>query len=76
MLEDLRYNMSKRYTSIVGWVRFLSLFKNCTHISLLPFVGYSATVYRVLRDRCWLVYSKSFEEPGWNLVGATGIVRV
>ena len=50
MLEDLRYNMSERYRSIVGWVRFLSLFKNCTHISLLSLVGDNATVYRVSED--------------------------
>ena len=47
MLEDLRCNTSKRYRSTVGWARFLSLFKNGTHVSLLPPVGDSATVYRV-----------------------------
>ena len=50
MLEDVRCNTSKRYRSIVGWVRFLSLFQNCTHISLLSLVGDSATVYRVSKD--------------------------
>ena len=39
VLEDLQCNTSERYRSIVGWVRFLSLFKNCTHISLLPPAG-------------------------------------
>ena len=38
------------YRSIVGWVRFLSLFKNCTHIRLLSLVGDTAAVYRVLKD--------------------------
>ena len=38
------------YRSIVGRVRFLSLFKNCTHIRLLSLVGDTAAVYRVLKD--------------------------